>query len=369
MASKPRHQISWAYKNYFLHIGNKWYYGRDGHLVIARGSSETDPNLSYTQDWRRLTGVTHDDGSVLESAQFNKTTTGYFQPAYIRCESPMAGAAILDGRDGVAGIEIHAGMTRARKSYFFLHDQKAIVMMGSHIQGRGPTESIVHTFPVDDGPVRILMDGKPVELAEGAPTRVATPCWMHGPGGGYWFPEKGVVTLIAETRKPDFEDHGNPPPDQQPKVPVQKFISILFDHGKDPTNAGYACVLFPLAAAADMPMLAQSIASHWTFDRNDVGHLLRSGELTMAAFFQPGSLAGYGADRTCFVALRQTNQGVRVATYEPSWKDVTLQLHLPFPATGPALPDNCRLENDILSIKSKAAQPAEYRLVLGSMKQ
>ena len=350
-------------------MGNKWYYGRDGHLVLARGPAETDPNLTYTQEWQRLTGVTHDDGSVLASEQFHRGTNGYFQPGHIRCANPMAGAAILDGRDGVAGIEVHAGMTRARKSYFFLRDQNAIVTLGSHIQGRGPTETTLHTFPVSNGPVLVLVGDKPRKLAEGTPFRVKTPCWIHTVGGGCWLPEMGNVTLLTETRKPDFEDHGNPPPDQQPDVPPQKFVSITVDHGQNPTGARYAAVLFPLAAAADMPALARSFASQCKFRRSDAGHFLRMGDLTLAAFFQPGSLGEYRADRACFMAVRRTDQTVRVAAYEPSWKEARLQIQLPFRAAGTILPGNCRLEGDTLSIEAKPGQPVECQLAANPHKK
>jgi hypothetical protein len=87
----------------------------------------------------------------------------------------MAGAVILDGRDGVAWIEVHAGMTRARKSYFFLRDQNAVVMLGSHIQGRGPTETTLHTIPVSNGPVSVLVQGKTLNLTEGTPAHIKTP--------------------------------------------------------------------------------------------------------------------------------------------------------------------------------------------------
>jgi hypothetical protein len=151
-------------------------------------------------------------------------------------------------------------------------------------------------------------------------------------------------------------------------VPAQKFVSIFVDHGKNPANGRYAAVLFPLAAAADMAELSRTFASKCRFRRNDTGHFLRMGSLTMAAFFRPGTLESFRADRACFVALRRNEGAVHVATYEPSWKDATLQIQLPFPATGTSLPANCRIEGDTLSIDAKAGQTTECQLATNPKK-
>jgi len=355
MASRPRHPISWSYKNHFLHIGNRWYYGRDGHLVIVRRPADRDPNLTYTLNWRRLTGVTRDGGSLLKSDQMHKEGTGYWQPAYALCRNPIAGAAVLDGRDAVAGIEVHSGRTRARKSTCFLDHM--IVTAGSHISGEGQTETIVHTFPIGADKPEILVNGKRTPLAVGKPTPIATPCWIHGPGGGYYFPTEGGVRALVETRQPDFTDHGDPPPDKRPKAPAETFISILFDHGSDPTKAGYACVYFPVAAAGDMPDLAKNFSSRAAQRCDDVGHSLQYGPLAAMAFFRPGALNGYQVDRPCFLVLRKAERSLRLTVYEPSWQECTLRIGLPHKVAAEQLPQNMRASGRDLIIDIKPGRP------------
>ncbi len=366
MASKPRHPISWSYKNHFLHIGNRWYYGRDGHLVIARGPADLHPNLTYTLNWRRLSGVTRDAGSLLESSQIKKEGNDYWQPSYALCLNPMAGAAMLDGRDGIAGIEVHSGETRARKSYFFLCEQDMIVTLGSHIRGQGQTDSIVHTFPIGSQKPEILVDGQRRVLAEGRTTMIPTPCWVHGPGGGYVFPDQGRVTAVVETRKPDFTDHGNPPPSRRPKVPPETFITLYFSHGTDPQGATYACAYLPAAATADMPKLATGFRSQATFGRSDVGHFLRYGSLTGAVFFRPGTLAGHTADRPCFLLSRNDRKNVALAAYEPSWQQATLKLTLPEPVGRRTPVANMAVEGKTLAIRTQVGCPVECRLTVSA---
>ena len=359
MASRNRHPLSWSYKNYFLHIGNKWYWNRDGHLVIARGRHDTDPNLSYTQDWRRLTGITRDDGSVLERRVIEDH--GYWKPAYIPCENPMAGAATLNGRDAVAGIEVHSGETHARKSYFFLHDEGLIVTLGSHIRGHGETESIVHTFPVGADSQGITVDGKPIELEDGAAVAIETPAWAHGPGGGYYFPDPGQVTLLAETREPDFEDHGNPPPEEQPDAPPQRFVSILWQHGSDPQDTAYACIYIPKAQTQAMSGLVQDLRARMSHGRDQTGHFFTYGAFSGRVFFEPGTLQGYQTNRPCLVAVRRNETQVSLALYEPSWTECQLRLGLPFHAKAQPSPGG-RLDGDTLIASIRPGHPIEYRL-------
>jgi Polysaccharide lyase family 8, super-sandwich domain/Polysaccharide lyase family 8, N terminal alpha-helical domain len=354
MASENRHQVSWSYKNYFLHIGQKWYYGRDGMLILASRPEDTHPNLSYTLNWNRLSGVTHDDGSVLESDQRVMEDHGYWQPAYIYCKNPFAGAAVLDGF-AAAGLEVHSGNTRARKSFHFVHECDLIVMLGSGIQGRGDTVTTVHTFPTDE--TGLVVNGTLLALTDGTPATVETPAWIHGPAGGYYFSESGQVTLLAETREPDFEDHGNLTPDRRPEVAPGRFVSIYFDHGANPSGATYAAACYPKASLEQMPDLARDFAASASFSRDAAGHAFSYGSHTGLVFFEPGSLKGYAGDRPCFLALR----GGAAALYEPSWEKCQLSLGLPFTPAPQPLPDGLALDGATLSVDVKPGVPVRWR--------
>jgi len=358
MASKNKHGVSWAYKNKFLHIGNKWYYGRDGHTILASQPEDHDPNLTYTFNWRRLSGITRDDGSVLDSPQKGGRTEGYWQPQHILCENPIAGAAVLDERQAVAGIEVCSGQLRARKSYYFLHDQNLIVTQGDRIKGRGQTDTIVHTFPIgDDAPAQLIVNGETVALAEGRSHIVPTPAWVAGPRGGYYFPEDGAVTLLTETREPDFEDHGEWTQEQKAKVPAQQFISIFFDHGENPANAEYVSAHWPAATPESIERLAEAFARDASFRRETAGHFLSYGSYTGIAFFEPGTIHGYSADRPCFLTAREDDEALRMALFEPSWRNVTLTLGLPFEAVAKTLPNGYRLDGSTFTADVKTGQP------------
>jgi len=370
MASNNRHPLSACYKNHFLHIGNRWYYGRDGHLVIVTRPEDAHPNLTYTLDWRRLTGITRDDGSALDSDQLVREDHGYWQPGYLLCRNPLAGAATINGRDALAGIVVHSGDIRARKSYFFVKggpagpDTDVILALGDRIQGRGQTDTIVHTFPVGDAIPTFTVNAEPLTLVDDAPRVVQTPAWVHGPAAAYFFPEPGAVSLLTEVRQPDFTDHGNPPPEKQPDVPPQRYVTIYFDHGENPQDAAYACVYLPKAAIDDMPALVEDFQENAAYAREQAGHYLQHGRYLGLAFFDVGALRGYAGDRPCFIAAHQDSANAQLALFDPSFKDSCVNLRLPFLAKAQALPEGGQLDGATLAIPTRRAALATVELTV-----
>jgi hypothetical protein len=241
----------------------------------------------------------------------------------------VAGAAVLGGRDAAAGIEVVAGEIRARKSFFFLSDAQMIVAMGNHIRGRRLTETVVHTFPVQEA--KLVVNGVPTALEESTPVKVETPAWVHGPCGAYYFPEPATVLLVTETRSPCFEDVGNPPPEKQPEVPARKFVSILFEHGEDPRDGGYVWVHWPTASLDQTPSLAEEFRVRARHGTSESGHMLEFGSFLGLVFFESGELEGWTADCPCFLVARKDDKTARLAAYEPSFTDCRLTVHAPLP--------------------------------------
>ncbi|HIJ65285.1 MAG TPA: hypothetical protein HPP77_04970 [Candidatus Hydrogenedentes bacterium] len=361
LASKNWQGVSWIYKDRVPshRVGNKWYYMRDGHTVLAGNPNDTDPDLTFTFNWRRLSGTTADDASVLQSPQLGGYDNPDWQPQWIVCENPVAGAAVLDERQAAAGIEVHSGDIRARKSYYFLRDRDMIVALGGGIEGRNRTDTTVHTFPIPrDARAELVVNGEPRAIEDGLEQVVQTPAWVHGPRGGYYFPETGAVTLSTETRQPDFEDQPLIGQDQRAKIKPQRFLSLYFDHGENPRDKTYAYAYWPGAALENMQGLADDFAGTAAYGREPAGHYLRFGSYCGFAFFEPGTLDGYAADRPCFITADMKDDEVRLAYREPAHEPATLTLGLPFRAAAQVkLPESCRIEGNTLTVQTEPAWP------------
>ena len=182
---------------------------------------------------------------------------------------------------------------------------------------------------------------------------------------GYYFPEEGNVTAITETRKADFSDAGNPPPEKQSQVSDERFISLLFDHGENPTDEDYVCAYFLRAGLDDMPELVKDFMSQASYSHNGVGHFLQYGSFTGVVFFRTGEINGYRADRACYIAISRDKEEVHLSVYEPSWQDCMLRIELPFPAAADDLPENVQLKARELLIAVESGQPIEFDLIRG----
>jgi hypothetical protein len=206
----------------------------------------------------------------------------------------------------------------------------------------------------------LVINGQVETIAPGESRVIPGAAWLCGPVGGYWFPEAASVTVVCETREPDFEDHGDPPPEERPNVAPQTFLSILFDHGADPANAAYACVYFPKADAADMPGRVEEFRARASFERGEAAHAFLWGGYTGLAFFEPGTVLGHKADRACFVAVEDERQVLRrVAVFEPSFADCELGLDLPFALTSGSLPEGWRSEGSTVLVPCTAGTQTE----------
>ena len=89
-------------------------------------------------------------------------------------------------------------------------------------------------------------------LAAGGETAPVVASWayLQGPDAsysvGYYFPDKAPVKLLRETRKGrsiEVTKYG----DEAERV--RDYVSVWFDHGKNPKNATYCYVLLPGATA------------------------------------------------------------------------------------------------------------------------
>ena len=367
LASVPRTPLFWTYKDRVERTGNKWYYGRDGHLVLAQNDRECNPDLTYTTDWRQLTGVTRDDGSVLDSDQIRTLDQGVWHPAWGLCRNPMAGGVTLAGQDGVAGIEVRSGEVRARKSFFFLLDPRMVISLGSHIAGRGGTATIIHTVPigVETDPV-VLRNGAPVRLNEGRPTSFRTPCWLHVAGRGYFFPDRGTISAVVATREPDYSDFGYPPPgERNPHVAgPERFVSLFFDHGENPDSAAYACVYLLGLDPGDMPRLVTGLRRELVLGRDEAAHFVRYGPLTGAVFFRPGETEGFRTDRPCLLAIRREETGRRLALFDPSWEKTSLRLGLPKSVADGLAGPGVQTAGDAVLIEMEPGAPRAFRIPL-----
>ncbi|MFI7707090.1 polysaccharide lyase 8 family protein [Nonomuraea sp. NPDC049480] len=281
-----------------------WYTG-DGMTYLYNGDlGQFGEDFWPTVDPYRLPGTTVDTRER-EDLSFRAHCP----------DNAWAGGAVLDGRYGVAAMELAGDGVdlRARKSWFCL--DTAVVALGSGITGTGgrTVETVVENRATDAEPY--LGDG-----------------WAHLAGvGGYVF--EGALSLV-ETRTGRWRDINAGDDTSGAFDPVtRRYVTFWFDHGVNPVDASYAYVLLPNASRERTRAFRGARPVRVTAN-TPLLQAVRARGLLAATFWAAGEVDGVSVDAPCLVLVRRAGGRIHLAVADPSRTVDTVTLTLDRPARG-----------------------------------
>ncbi|MGX9924073.1 polysaccharide lyase 8 family protein [Streptomyces sp. NPDC002248] len=198
----------------------------------------------------------------------------------------------------------------AKKSWFFLDD--TVVALGAGITG---TDGAAVETTVDNrnlGPTggsAFTVDGATKPLAYPWSATLTDASWAHLAGhGGYVFPGGATVKALRESRTGSWRDINT---GGATTSVSRKYLTLWFDHGKDPRQASYAYQLLPGADAARTA--ARAADTTWlrvlanTDDQQGVS--VPSLGLTAVNFWFGGTVGTLVADNPCSVMVTEHSDG------------------------------------------------------------
>ncbi|MFJ9037174.1 polysaccharide lyase 8 family protein [Streptomyces sp. NPDC102406] len=199
---------------------------------------------------------------------------------------------------------------RAKKSWFFLDD--AVVCLGAGITGAdgAGVESVFDTRNLGAaGTSRLTVDGRPQPTRHPWNSAFPRARWAHLAGhGGYVFPGGASLTALREERTGTWRSiNGGGSTD-----PVtRRYVSLLADHGTDPTDASYAYVLLP--GASEPRTAARAADRNWLeIDANSgtrQGVRVPSLGFTGVTFWEPGTVGRVTVDAPLIVQIQERRDG------------------------------------------------------------
>ncbi|MFH9619044.1 polysaccharide lyase 8 family protein [Streptomyces pratensis] len=200
----------------------------------------------------------------------------------------------------------------AKKSWFFLGD--CVVCLGAGITGAdgGRVETVVDNRSLGaDGTAVLTVDGRPQPGGSWSGTRNRVR-WAHLAGhAGYVFPGGTTLMGLREERTGTWKAiNGGGSAD-----PVtRRYVTLLADHGEDPTDAGYAYIVMPGASRARTA--ARAAAPRWleTLANSGAQQGVRvpSSGFTGVNFFEAGTVGRVTADAPVSVQIREKRDGTAV---------------------------------------------------------
>ncbi|MBD2830638.1 polysaccharide lyase family 8 super-sandwich domain-containing protein [Streptomyces californicus] len=235
-----------------------------------------------------------------------------------------------DGKRAAVGQYLRglSSTLMAKKSWFFLDD--TVVCLGAGIQCRdGATvETTVdnrNLGPTGNAPFTVDGSAKPLTLPWSATLTGAS--WAHlGGHGGYVFPGGATVKALRENRTGRWRDINTGGSADQLS---RKYLTLWFDHGKDPSDAGYAYQLLP--GATEQRTAARAADSGWlrvlANSDDQQGVAVPSLGLTAVNFWFGGTAGPLVADAPCSVMVTEHGDGTAtVCVSDPMRKRTSLTL-------------------------------------------
>jgi hyaluronate lyase len=236
---------------------------------------------------------------------------------------------VVSGSYGAIGLDLVpiGSPMRARKSWFCLDDM--VVALGAGITGGSghPIETVVENRNLGaSGGNVLIVDGQQQPTTLGWNGQFSAANWAHLDGvGGYVFPGRADLKALRQARTGAWVDIDNGASTSGTATPfTRRYVTVWFDHGTAPSDAGYAYLLLPGATAQ-----ATAAAAH----AEPVAILANSSAqqairvpalgLTAAVCFAAGSVGGTGIDTItvsapCAVLTRTVNGATTLTVADPT---------------------------------------------------
>ncbi|WP_420167246.1 polysaccharide lyase 8 family protein [Streptomyces violaceoruber] len=235
-----------------------------------------------------------------------------------------------DGKRAAVGQYLRglSSTLMAKKSWFFLDD--TVVCLGAGIQCRdGATvETTVdnrNLGPTGNAPFTVDGSAKPLTPPWSATLTGASWAYLGG-HGGYVFPGGATVKALRENRTGRWRDINTGGSADQLS---RKYLTLWFDHGKDPSDASYAYQLLP--GATEQRTAARAADSGWlrilANSDDQQGVAVPSLGLTAVNFWFGGTVGPLVADAPCSVMVTEHGDGTAtVCVSDPMRKRTSLTL-------------------------------------------
>ncbi|WP_176572858.1 polysaccharide lyase family 8 super-sandwich domain-containing protein [Streptacidiphilus anmyonensis] len=235
---------------------------------------------------------------------------------------------VTDGTYSVVGQDVRGlqSTLTGRKSWFLLDD--SIYCLGAGITCADGTDvrTTVDNRNLGTGNSQVFtVDGATQPTTLGWTQTFTDPGSMAIGGMGAWvFPEGGTVHVQRTARSGAWSDVNT----GSSTAPLTRnYLSLWFDHGTDPSGAGYCYQLMPGATAAQAAARAASpnvsvLANTSTAQAISCSSL----GLTMADFFAAGSAGPITVDGPCSVLMREQGGSMTVVVSDPTRASTTVKV-------------------------------------------
>lgn len=305
---------------------NKGWHTGDGMTYLYNDDlSQFHDDFWPTVDSYRLPGTT-----VL------KNTT---QTPNTRTDKSWVGGASIQGQYGVTGMELHpiGRNLEGKKSWFMFDDEVVALGVGITSTDGIDTETIVENRKLNAaGDNTLTVDGATEPSTQGWSEVVTDVTTMHLAGSvpgsdvGYYFPGGATVDALREQRTGTWKQLNSSSAWANSTSISKNYLSLAFDHGANPTGAGYSYVLLPNKTSAQVGEYAATPDVNILMNSESAQAVRENGlGVTGINFWkdEPTSAGGVTSDKKASVMVSESADSVELSVADPTQKN-TGQIYL-----------------------------------------
>jgi chondroitin AC lyase len=302
------------------------FQGLGMHLIQRSGTEYQEIFPSW--DWLKLPGTTLAQTPEVPSFA-----------GYVWTSGPFAGG-VSDGKAGISVLSqspvwVHEkingkwvksikGDVRARKSWFFFGD--GFLVMGDGIESASgfPVFSTVNQCHLR-GTVRISRTtGGETDFEPETENTLTQVQWVHHDGVGYFFPSPEDLLVSTRSRSGWWTEINSQMGNYTGLEVRHSLFTLGFNHGVNPADGRYSCVVLPDVDSAGMRAFAAENPIRILL-RNQVAHVVRDerSQLTGIVFFEPATVelmpgVRLSSDQPVAVLLREMPRGLSFHVADPT---------------------------------------------------
>ena len=289
---------------------NLGYHTGSGMTYVYAGDQRHfDDGFWPTADLNRLPGITVDTTSLPPKVEGE---WGANTP-----DNLWAGRVTLDAYAMIGHHLIGPGGTglTARKSWFITPGMVLCLGAGITTGTSAPVETVIEQRNLGpDGHNRLLVDGRLFEPS-GELRAIDGARWAALEGvGGYVFLQNAGVKALREARTGSWRRINASGPTQEL---TRHYVTLLVDHGREPSHATYGYVLLPGTTASEVAVWARRPRARVLANTEQV-QAVEAGPVSAANFWSSGRAGRWTAETPASVIAERSGSTVRIAVADPT---------------------------------------------------
>lgn len=304
-----------------------WYTGAGATYLYNNDLRQFSNDFWPTVDSNRLPGTTTDqsNGTLKDWASYYNSRT-------------WVGGSNLNGIYGAVGMDfsldkLTGSSLQGEKSWFMFDDEIVALGAGISSEDESKVETIIENRQLNNnGDNKLIVNGEEKLNQLGNPETLNSVKWAHLEGNvqgseiGYYFPESTSLYGLRESRTGTWNEINN---GGSTEPITRNYLSLAFDHGKQPVDATYSYVLLPNKDVTQTESYSGNPDITVLTNTSSVQAVREETlKITAANFYKPETADFITAEDPTSVMVKEEKNGLTLSVSDPTQKQDKIVIEL-----------------------------------------